>query len=69
MNKNNTNEIKQLNENLSNIFECLYSISKSLKTFEIIALNDSNYISKNKKEINLNVNKINEVREMFRNKT
>ena len=61
MDKNNTNEIKQLNENLSNIFECLYSISKSLKTFEIIALNDSNYISKNKKDIDTNVNKINEV--------
>ena len=69
--ENNTNakELKQLNENLSNIFECLYSISQSLKVFEVIVLNDSNYVSKNKKEINLNIDKINEVREIFRNKT
>ena len=57
--ENNTDakELKQLNENLSNIFECLYSISQSLKVFEVIVLNDSNYVSKNKKEINLNIDK------------
>ena len=57
------------NKQVREIAESLKSIASSLKFFEVIILNDSNYTSKNKKEINLNVNKINEVREMFRNKT
>ena len=57
------------NKQVREIAKSLESIASSLKFFEVIILNDSNYTSKNKKEINLNVNKINEVREMFRNKT
>ena len=57
------------NKQVREIADSLKSIASSLKFFEVIILNDSNYTSKNKKDINLNVDKINEVREIFRNKT
>ena len=49
------------NKQVREIAESLKSIASSLKFFEVIILNDSNYTSKNKKDIDLNVNKINEV--------
>ena len=49
------------NRQVKNIAESLKSIATSLKFFERIVLNDSNYVSKNKKDIDVNINKINEV--------
>ena len=49
------------NRQVKDIAESLKSIATSLKFFERIVLNDSNYVSKNKKDIDVNINKINEV--------
>ena len=49
------------NRQVKNIAESLKSIATSLKFFERIVLNDSNYVSKNKKDIDVNINKINGV--------
>ena len=49
------------NKQVREIAKSLESIASSLKFFEVIILNDSNYTSKNKKDIDTNVNKINEV--------
>jgi hypothetical protein len=49
------------NRQIKEIAESLKSIASSLKFFEVIILNDSNYTTKNKKDIDVNVNKINEV--------
>ena len=49
------------NRQVKDIAESLKSIASSLKFFEVIILNDSNYTTKNKKDIDVNVNKINEV--------
>ena len=49
------------NRQIKDIAESLKSIASSLKFFEVIILNDSNYTTKNKKDIDVNVNKINEV--------
>ena len=49
------------NKQIREIADSLKSITNSLKFFEVIILNDSNYTSKNKKDIDTNVNKINEV--------
>ena len=49
------------NKQVREIADSLKSIASSLKFFEVIILNDSNYTSKNKKDIDTNVNKINEV--------
>jgi hypothetical protein len=49
------------NRQVKDIAESLKSIANSLKFFEVIILNDSNYTTKNKKDIDVNVNKINEV--------
>ena len=49
------------NRQIKDIAESLKSIATSLKFFERIVLNDSNYVSKNKKDIDVNINKINGV--------
>ena len=49
------------NRQVKDIAESLKSIATSLKFFERIVLNDSNYVSKNKKDIDVNINKINGV--------
>ena len=49
------------NRQVKDIAESLKSIATSLKFFERIVINDSNYVSKNKKDIDVNINKINEV--------
>ena len=49
------------NNKIRDIADSLKSIATSLKFFERIVLNDSNYVSKNKKDIDININKINEV--------
>ena len=49
------------NSQIKEIAESLKSIATSLKFFERIVLNDSNYVSKNKKDIDVNINKINGV--------
>lgn len=49
------------NKQVREIADSLKSIATSLKFFERIIINDSNYISKNKKDIDVNINKINEV--------
>ena len=49
------------NNKIRDIAESLKSIATSLKFFERIVINDSNYVSKNKKDIDVNINKINEV--------
>jgi len=49
------------NRQVKDIAESLKSIATSLKFFERIIINDSNYVSKNKKDIDVNINKINEV--------
>ena len=49
------------NRQIKDISESLKSIATSLKFFERIVLNDSNYVSKNKKDIDVNINKINGV--------
>ena len=49
------------NRQIKEIAESLKSIATSLKFFERIVLNDSNYVSKNKKDIDVNINKINGV--------
>tara|TARA_R110002012_G_scaffold77876_1_gene198610 strand:+ start:844 stop:1023 length:180 start_codon:yes stop_codon:yes gene_type:complete len=51
MNENNAKEL----------INVLKDISKSLKFFEVLVLNDSNYTTKNKKDIDTNINKSNEV--------
>jgi len=51
MNENNAKEL----------INVLKDISKSLKFFEVLVLNDSNYTNKNKKDIDININKSNEV--------
>jgi gamma-glutamylcysteine synthetase len=51
-----------MNENnVKDLINVLKDISKSLKFFEVLVLNDSNYTNKNKKDIDVNINKINEV--------
>jgi len=49
------------NKQIRDIAKSLDSIASSLKFFEVIILNDSNYTTKNKKDIDVNVSKINEV--------
>ena len=49
------------NRQVKDIAESLKNIATSLKFFERIVINDSNYVSKNKKDIDVNINKINEV--------
>mgnify|MGYP000880133506 FL=1 len=49
------------NKQVREIADSLKSIAKSLKFFEVLVLNDSNYTNKNKKDIDVNINKINEV--------
>jgi len=49
------------NNKIRDIADSLKSIATSLKFFERIVINDSNYVSKNKKDIDVNINKINEV--------
>ena len=47
--------------NAKELINILKDISKSLKFFEVLVLNDSNYTNKNIKDINTNINKSNEV--------
>jgi len=47
--------------NAKELINVLKEISKSLKFFEVLVLNDSNYTNKNKKDIDININKSNEV--------
>tara|TARA_R110002020_G_scaffold73423_1_gene188107 strand:- start:21 stop:200 length:180 start_codon:yes stop_codon:yes gene_type:complete len=47
--------------NAKELINVLKDISKSLKFFEVLVLNDSNYTTKNKKDIDTNINKSNEV--------
>jgi len=47
--------------NAKELINVLKDISKSLKFFEVLVLNDSNYTNKNKKDIDTNINKSNEV--------
>ena len=45
--------------NAKELINILKDISKSLKFFEVLVLNDSNYTNKNKKDIDTNINKSN----------
>ena len=70
---NKTNkEYKMADENtnahLENINNNLTRIAKSLEVFEVIAISDSRYTSKNKKDIDLNVSKIMEVIKQIKDK-
>jgi len=47
--------------NAKELINILKEISKSLKFFEVLVLNDSNFTTKNKKDIDTNINKSNEV--------
>lgn len=58
MNENNAKEL----------INVLKDISNSLKFFEVLVLNDSNYTNKNKKDIDININKSNEVVKLIKNK-
>jgi len=54
--------------NAKELINILKEISKSLKFFEVLVLNDSNYTTKNKKDIDTNINKSNEVVKHIKNK-
>ena len=56
------------NAHLENINNNLSNISKCIETILILVINDSNYVSKNKKDINLNVSKIIEVVKLIKDK-
>ena len=56
------------NAHLENINNNLSNISKCMETILILVINDSNYVSKNKKDINLNVSKIIEVVKLIKDK-
>ena len=56
------------NAHLENINNNLKKIATSLEVFEIIALSDSRYTSKNKKDIDLFVSKIMEVIKQIKGK-
>jgi len=58
MNENNAKELINI----------LKDISNSLKFFEVLVLNDSNYTNKNKKDIDININKSNEVVKLIKDK-
>lgn len=58
MNENNAKEL----------INVLKDISKSLKFFELLVLNDSNFTTKNKKDIDTITNKSNEVVKHIKNK-
>jgi len=54
--------------NAKELINILKEISKSLKFFEVLVLNDSNFTTKNKKDIDTNINKSNEVVKHIKNK-
>jgi len=56
------------NAHLENINNNLTRIAKSLEVFEVIAISDSRYTSKNKKDIDLFVGKIMEVIKQIKDK-
>ena len=56
------------NAHLENINNNLTRIAKSLGVFEVIAISDSRYTSKNKKDIDLFVGKIMEVIKQIKDK-
>ena len=59
---------EKTNAHLENINNNLSNISKCMETILILVINDSNYVSKNKKDINLNVSKIIEVVKQIKDK-
>ena len=67
-NKENKMADENTNSHLENINNNLKKIATSLEVFEIIALSDSRYTSKNKKDIDLFVSKIMEVMKQIKDK-
>ena len=67
-NKENKMADENTNAHLENINNNLKKIATSLEVFEIIALSDSRYTSKNKKDIDLFVSKIMEVMKQIKDK-
>ena len=56
------------NAHLENISNSLANISKFMEAVLILVVNDSNYVAKNKKDINLNVSKVIEVVKQIKDK-
>jgi len=67
-NKENKMADENTNAHLENINNNLSNISKCMETILILVINDSNYVSKNKKDINLNVSKVIEVVKQIKDK-
>ena len=67
-NKENKMADENTNAHLENINNNLTRIAKSLEVFEVIAISDSRYTSKNKKDIDLNVSKVMEVVKQIKDK-
>ena len=60
-NKENKMADEKTNAHLENISNSLANISKCMEAVLILVVNDSNYVAKNKKDIDLNVSKVKEV--------